>query len=59
MSIYESDKLLAEYLLFHYGAAEEILPYGFGPREALDFAVRCVSVGVDAAKVPAEASALQ
>jgi putative 4-mercaptohistidine N1-methyltranferase len=42
--IYESDKLLAEYLLFHYGAADEILPAGpqwpAGMNEALDFAVR-------------------
>ncbi|HEX7261016.1 MAG TPA: putative 4-mercaptohistidine N1-methyltransferase [Luteolibacter sp.] len=42
--IYETDKLLAEYLLFHFGAAEEILPPGrawpSGMREALDFPVR-------------------
>lgn len=41
---YESDKLLAEYLLFHYGSAQEILPDEAGRppgmREALDFAVR-------------------
>ncbi len=39
---YESERLLAEYLLFHYGTAEEILPPGApgGMREALDFAVR-------------------
>lgn len=43
-AIYESDKLLSEYLLFHYAAADEILPAGFpwpaGMREALDFPVR-------------------
>jgi putative 4-mercaptohistidine N1-methyltranferase len=43
-AIYESDKLLAEYLLFHFGSAEEILPpdrsWPAGMREALDFAVR-------------------
>ena len=43
MNIYESDKLLAEYLLFHYGSAGEILPYVFGPREALEYPARCVS----------------
>lgn len=39
---YESERLLAEYLLFHYGTAEEILPASApqGMREALDFAVR-------------------
>jgi putative 4-mercaptohistidine N1-methyltranferase len=39
---YESDRLLGEYLLFHYGTADEILPAGApgGMRDALDFAVR-------------------
>ncbi len=39
---YESDKLVSEYLLFHYGTAEEILPASAPPdmRGALDFAVR-------------------
>lgn len=40
--IYESDKILAEYLLFHYGSAEEILGWPGGPVEALDFPVRTV-----------------
>lgn len=43
-SIYESDKLLAEYLLFHFGTADEILPqdrtWPAGMREALEFPVR-------------------
>ncbi|RYD61606.1 MAG: methyltransferase domain-containing protein [Verrucomicrobiaceae bacterium] len=43
-SIYESDKLLAEYLLFHFGSADEILPpdrrWPDDMREALDFPVR-------------------
>lgn len=42
--IYEDPTVLAEYLLFHYGAAEEILSpeveWPHGMREALDFAVR-------------------
>lgn len=46
-AVYESDKLLAEYLLFHFGSAEEILPSGGswpeGMRAALDFAVRTPS----------------
>ena len=45
--IYESDKLLSEYLLFHFGAADEILPsdrvWPAGMREALDFPVRTVA----------------
>ena len=43
MNIYETDKLLAEYLLFHFAKPEDILPWEFGPREALDYPVRVVS----------------
>ena len=55
---YESDKLLAEYLLFHYGAHEEILPYPVGPVDALDFPVRCVMECLDLTRLPAQARAL-
>lgn len=39
---YESDKLLSEYLLFHYGSPDEILGDSApaGMQDALDFAVR-------------------
>lgn len=43
MNIYETRKLLDEYLLFHYGRPEEVLPWAFGPKEALGFAVRTVN----------------
>ena len=43
MSFYESDRALAEYLLFHYGTPEEILPFPSGPADALGFPVRCVT----------------
>lgn len=55
---YDSDRALAEYLLFHYGTREEILPYSFGPDQALDFPVRCVTECIDLARLPASASAL-
>ena len=46
-SIYESDKLLAEYLLFHFGTADEILSperiWPAGMREALGFPKRTVA----------------
>jgi putative 4-mercaptohistidine N1-methyltranferase len=46
-AIYESEKLLAEYLLFHYATREEILPQGrhwpTGMVEALEFPCRTVS----------------
>jgi putative 4-mercaptohistidine N1-methyltranferase len=42
-STYETDLLLNQYLLFHYGTADDQLPYSFGPRDALFFPQRCVS----------------
>ena len=43
MNIYESDRLLSEYLLFHYAEPAELLPWPQGPREALGFPVRAVT----------------
>jgi len=55
---YETDKLLAEYLLFHFGSAEEILPAGGnGLADALDYPVRCVTECVEMAALPADARA--
>jgi putative 4-mercaptohistidine N1-methyltranferase len=42
-NIYESDLLVDQYLLFHYGTADDQLPYPSGPRDALFYPVRCVS----------------
>lgn len=42
VNLYETDKLVQEYLLLHYGGAEQNMPWAFGPREALDFPARCV-----------------
>jgi len=40
---YETDRAIAEYLLFHYGRVEEVLPYDFGPHHSLEYPVRCVA----------------
>ena len=58
MNPYESDKLLSEYLLFHYGTEVDILGAKPGPREALDFAVRCVTELLGPAMISADATAL-
>ena len=58
LNSYESSKLLAEYLLFHYGSEEQILGEHPGPREALDFPVRCVHELIDRGRVPDSARAL-
>lgn len=55
---YETDKLVEEYLLFHYGTAEDCLPYKFGPKDALNFPARVVTEGVDTLSLPNKARAL-
>ena len=55
---YESDRLLGEYLLFHYGRPEEVMPFPFGPAGALDFAVRAVTECIAPARLPDAARAL-
>ncbi len=42
-SRYETSALLDQYLLFHYGNEQDQLPFAFGPHEALNFPVRCVT----------------
>ena len=56
--LYESDRLVREYLLFHYGSADEVLPWPHGPRDALGFAVRCVDELLDKSALPPGARAL-
>ncbi len=58
MNIYETERLLNEYLLFHYGADDEVLPWTFGPKAALGFAQRSVNALLDRAIIPAPARAL-
>ncbi len=47
MNPYESQALLDQYLLFHYGSADEILPYSGGPVTALEFPRRSVADNID------------
>lgn len=56
--VYETDQSLNEYLLFHYGETEDILPYRFGPRQALNFPARVVSECVNTLDLPHNATAL-
>ncbi|MEO0797055.1 MAG: putative 4-mercaptohistidine N1-methyltransferase [Verrucomicrobiota bacterium] len=58
MNIYETEPLLAQYLLLHYGNADEVLPYAFGPKNSLDFPRRCVDELVSVASVPEGARGL-
>jgi putative 4-mercaptohistidine N1-methyltranferase len=58
MNPYETEKLLAEYLLFHYGTEQEILPERYGGVEALFYPVRCVTECVEIAALRLGARAL-
>jgi len=42
--VYESEKLLGEYLVFHFGTPEQLIPYPFGPKDAIDFPKRCADL---------------
>jgi len=58
LNIYETDRLLAEYLLFHYGEDAEVLPWPAGPVNALRYPVRCVTECFDLLGLPPQARAL-
>jgi putative 4-mercaptohistidine N1-methyltranferase len=57
-NLYEQDELLSQYLLLHYGADEDVLPYPDGPSAALNYPVRCVRELLDPGALPANARAL-
>jgi putative 4-mercaptohistidine N1-methyltranferase len=42
-NMYETDALVAQYLLFHYGSAADQCPFENGPKEALFYPIRCVT----------------
>lgn len=57
--LYETEELANQYLLFHYGNEEEVLPFSFGPKNSLSFPVRCVTECVDTSQLSREAKALE
>ncbi len=58
MDIYESGIILSQYLLFHYGTAEENLPWPSGPADALDYPARTVKEFLEGRSLPETATAL-
>jgi len=46
-NVYESNRTLGEYLLFHFGSREEQFPWAEGPLDALDFPRRTVEELID------------
>ena len=57
-SFYETERALSEYLLFHYGSPEQILPWPLGPASALNYPARCVSECLHIEGLPARPRAL-
>lgn len=55
---YETDRAVAEYLLFHYGSAELQMPWASGPQDCFHFPVRCVTETFLRALVPPGCRAL-
>jgi len=44
--VFETAKYLDEYLVFHYGSPDEILPWSFGPKSDVDYPKRCAELCV-------------
>jgi len=58
MQVYESERYLNEYLLFHYGEPSDVMAWDFGPKDAAGFAARCVSECIELPAVGPDARAL-
>lgn len=43
-AVYESTRAVHEYLLLHFGDPEVLMPYSFGPKDALNFPVRSAEI---------------
>lgn len=57
MSVYETEKLLEQYLLFHYGEEKDLMPFSFGPK-TFHFPIKCVTDCLDIDLLPKHASGL-
>ena len=55
---YESDRAVSDYLLFHYGKHDEVLPFAQGPVSGLDYPSRCVTEFADDIGLSSEMRAL-
>jgi putative 4-mercaptohistidine N1-methyltranferase len=55
---YDTDRAVAEYLLFHYGDDDLRMPWAFGPRDGAAFPARCVSECLLREAIPVRARAL-
>ncbi len=58
LSRYETEAILNQYLLFHYGSDHDQLPFQFGPQNSLHFPIRCVAECLDVDSLPLHAKAV-
>jgi 5-histidylcysteine sulfoxide synthase/putative 4-mercaptohistidine N1-methyltranferase len=49
-NVYETEQMVNDYMVLHYGEASDQMPYAFGPQGATAFPQRCASLVVDTAK---------
>eukprot|EP01137_Pigoraptor_chileana_P017170 Opistho-2@74851 len=49
-NVYETEKMVAEYLVLHYGDPDVVCPFPFGPKDATDFPKRCGDECISRAK---------
>ena len=43
-NVYETDKLVNQYMAFHYADKEKYFKYNFGPKDHLEFPSRCAKL---------------
>jgi len=43
-NVYETDKLVNQYMAFHYAEEEKYFKYDFGPKDHLEFPSRCAKL---------------
>lgn len=55
---YETPELLGEYMLFHYGSDENVMPWSNGPKEGVGFPVRTVLELIDPSTLAVDALGL-
>ena len=46
-NVYETDKLVNQYMAFHYAKEEKYFRYDFGPKDHLGFPKRCANLCVE------------
>jgi 5-histidylcysteine sulfoxide synthase/putative 4-mercaptohistidine N1-methyltranferase len=49
-NVYETEQMVNDYMVLHYGEAADQMPYAFGPHEATAFPQRCADLVLNTAK---------